>query len=265
MYKISEFAQMTGLAPSKIRFYEKNGLLKVRKDNSGYRYFTAKDAFRVNAFRVLLQYGFTVEMSIEMLDEKQSEVWFVENLKLQTEEIKKEIELCTCRLDRLNNVINLLEGGSDSKLEIIFMPDFLLVYASDGLDFSISKKNERTLSKFADLLSLTSYARIFKKEEFLNQKTKLHPSYAFAIQALKEEYLGDYDKNQVEYLSLGRCVRYLRKTNRKNSEKAHSFEELFDFLEKHNLVIRGDIMLLPTFLNLDDDERDFEILYIPIR
>ena len=71
MYRIKEFAAMTGLPPSKIRFYEKHGLLATRREENGYRVFSPEDAFRANAFRVLLQYGFTVEQAVAMLDAEQ--------------------------------------------------------------------------------------------------------------------------------------------------------------------------------------------------
>lgn len=81
MYRIKEFAAMTGLPPSKIRFYEKHGLLATRREENGYRVFSPEDAFRANAFRVLLQYGFTVEQAVAMLDAEQG-----------TEEFKRSLE-----------------------------------------------------------------------------------------------------------------------------------------------------------------------------
>ena len=81
-YKIGEFAAMTGMTPSKVRFYDKAGLFEsTLRDESGYRAFTPHDAFRANAFRVLLQYGFTVERAIAVLDERQGTVEFEESLK----------------------------------------------------------------------------------------------------------------------------------------------------------------------------------------
>ena len=58
MYRIREFSAMTGLSQSKIRFYEKRGFLLSHREENGYRVFTPEDAFRSNAFRMLLQHGF---------------------------------------------------------------------------------------------------------------------------------------------------------------------------------------------------------------
>ena len=86
-YKIGEFAAMTGMTPSKVRFYDKAGLFTSNRDERGYRAFTPHDAFRANAFRVLLQYGFTVEQAIEMLDAEQGCSEFEESLLGQREEL----------------------------------------------------------------------------------------------------------------------------------------------------------------------------------
>ena len=51
MYRMKEFSAMTGLPQSKIRFYEKHGLILSDRQENGYRVFTPEDAFKSNAFR----------------------------------------------------------------------------------------------------------------------------------------------------------------------------------------------------------------------
>ena len=52
--KIGEVANETGLSISNIRFYEKKGLLRPeRKEESGYRDYTAED---VNRLKMILLY-----------------------------------------------------------------------------------------------------------------------------------------------------------------------------------------------------------------
>ena len=98
MYRIKEFAAMTGLPPSKIRFYEKHGLLATRREENGYRVFSPEDAFRANAFRVLLQYGFTVEQAVAMLDAEQGTEEFKRSLEDQQAKLRREAYLLRYRL-----------------------------------------------------------------------------------------------------------------------------------------------------------------------
>lgn len=57
MYRMKEFSAMTGLPQSKIRFYEKHGLILSDRQENGYRVFTPEDAFKSNAFRVRCNTG----------------------------------------------------------------------------------------------------------------------------------------------------------------------------------------------------------------
>lgn len=264
MYKISDFAKMTGISQSKVRFYEKNGLLKVRKDTNNYRYFTRWDAFRVNAFRVLLRYGFTVEQAVKMLDERQSDEIFINSLEEKREELKLQIELINSSKEILDHVISYIKEDYDNKFEIVEKEDFINVLASNGTDFSISAENEELLAHCADLLSITSYARIISKDELINKNQIINPSYTFAIPKSKQVYLGEYDKSKTILLKLGKCIRYYRRSTREYSQKIESFNPLFDYLEKNNYQISRDILLFPSFLNLDGRGSDIEVLYIPI-
>ena len=49
------------------------------------------------------------------------------------------------------------------------------------------------------------------------------------------------------------------------ARKRKSFEPLFSFLEKNKFEIAGDVLLLPTYLNLDGCGNSIEILYVPIK
>ena len=131
-YYIREFSNMTGLPQSKIRYYEKIGLFKVKRMKNGYRWFSPEDAFRVNAFRCLLQYGFSIEEAVRMLDEKQQTEQFEQSLKRQRYTLTHEKQLLEYRLQALDEAIGLLnmEPGSDFSVQDV--PDKIYVYASNG-------------------------------------------------------------------------------------------------------------------------------------
>ncbi|HCX65478.1 MAG TPA: MerR family transcriptional regulator [Eubacteriaceae bacterium] len=265
MYKISEFANMTGLSKSKIRFYEKNGLLRVHKDDNGYRYFTPNDAFRVNSFRTLLKYGFTIEEAVEMLNQDHSGSFFLEALKQKQQEVEREIKLKESRLKHIHHVVDLLEKGIEKRFEVITMKDFLYVRASRGLDFHLSKENEELIAEFTDLLPISHCVRIINKEDLLESKKSIHPDYAIAIPEDQERLLNSYDKSKVEYLNLGKCIKYCRENTREESESLDSFKDLFVYMQANNYSIRGDVILFPTFLNLKGIGLDIETLFVPIK
>lgn len=263
-YKMNEFCKMVGFTKSKIRFYEKYGLFQEKRMENGYRYFTKEDAFRVNAFLVLQQYGFTVEKAIQMLDEAQAGEEFVGSLMERKAKLEREMELARYRAQRIDWALECIRDYKTERFIIEEESNYLYSNASNGLDFSPSIKNAKTLTKFYDLISVTRCARIITLEELLGDSPEVSPSYIIAIPEQEAHLLGEYDHSQVKRMELGRCLVYTRTKNRSESVKRESFRPILDYAAEHGLKFRGDILLVPTFLNLDEKHSDVETLLIPI-
>lgn len=264
-YKISEFAAMVGLPQSKIRFYEKYGLFHVKRNENGYRYYTPEDAFRVNAFRTLLLYGFTVECAIQMLNEQQSGDVFLHSLERQQTFLQHEVLLLNYRLKRLNDMISLIESEPCSSFHVTDTEDYLYVRASYGRDFSISVENHDLITQFADLLSITSYARIIPHLDFQNFEGSVNPSYISAIPLSEAHRLSDPHDPRIGRLKLGKCIRFQRYATRAQSVLKFTFADAFSYMEEHGYRLRDDLVIFPSFLNLDGKGQDVETIFIPVK
>ena len=263
-YYIREFACMTGLPQSKIRYYEKIGLFRVKRMKNGYRWFTPEDAFRVNAFRSLLRYGFSIEAAIRMLDEKQQTAQFEQSLKTQRKTLTKEKQLLEYRLQALDDALELLNLKPGLDFSIQDVPDKLYVYASRGRDFSVAAQVSETITLFVELLSISNYARIVDTAQFSNAEPEINPSYVSAIPASEEWRLGDYDPTHVHRLNLGKCLVYHRSLTREESVRKESFAPVLEWLTGHGYRMRGKMLILPAFLNLDGCGTDMETVILPV-
>ena len=97
--KIGEVASETGLSISNIRFYEKKGLLAPsRKEESGYRDYTAEDVNRLKTILLYRKMGLPIEtiylvfqgsVSLKVALERQTQ-----ELVKQKDEITASLELC---------------------------------------------------------------------------------------------------------------------------------------------------------------------------
>ena len=59
---ISELAKLTNVSTNKIRYYEKEGLLKAsRRSEGGYRLYDEEDVYRLCDIIILRDYGLTVK------------------------------------------------------------------------------------------------------------------------------------------------------------------------------------------------------------
>lgn len=264
MYSIKEFSAMTGLPQSKIRFYERQGLLSPQRGENGYRMFTPMDAFRSNAFRVLLQYGFSLEQASAMLDAEQSTEEFKQSLSIQKESLQREVDFIRYRLDKITSALELIEDENRNDFALLDVCDQLYTNASNGYDFSVSLENERTIKEFYNLLSITSCARIIKKDDFESKEETINPSYIITMPEYESYRLSEESLKQVKRLKLGKCIRLRRELTRTESVKRETFDELFAYMKDHGYRMRNDIILFPMFLNLDGEGSDIETLYVPI-
>ncbi|RDB68284.1 MerR family transcriptional regulator [Eggerthella sinensis] len=265
MYKIKEFAAMTGMPASKIRFYEKRGLFRGEREENGYRVFTPEDAFRSNAFRVLLQYGFTIDEAIEMIDAQQGTEAFRASLEEQRTKLQKEADLLRYRMAKLDSALGLIASGDEPDFTLMDAPDQLYVRASRGRDFSISVEHEREITEFYDLLSITSCARIIAKSDLENEQDTVNPDYINVMPVGEAHRLSHIDPAHVNRLCLGKCIRFRRRVTRAESVRKEAFADLMAYLDDHGYTLRGDIILFPTFLNLDGNGSDVETLFVPVR
>jgi len=278
-YTIGTFADMVGLPQSKVRFYERSGLLPVRKLENGYRYFLPEDAFRMNEFRVLRSYGFSVEDAIRLLEEKQSGVTFTQSLCTQREQLLLEQERLKNRIENIDRTLNLIATGDQllhqdirlmndieqgERFSIVDQIDILYVRASHGRDFSISTRNAQALNEFVHLLPKARYLRIIRQACFNDDSPVVDPDYIVGIHVTDRSLLQSSPMNQLELLRLGRCLCYIRRESRETSVLKETFDPVFTYLHEHGYRLRGDMLIVPTFLNLDGQGQDIELVYAPI-
>ena len=118
--KISEVANETGLSISNIRFYEKKGLLApARKEESGYRDYTAEEVSRLKTILLYRKMGLPIE-TIYLLF--QGSVTLVVALERQTEELQKQKEEITASLELCQKVLkdtNLENLNIDTYLDFV--------------------------------------------------------------------------------------------------------------------------------------------------
>lgn len=113
-YLIKEAAQLAGISPTTLRYYEKAGIIHVSKnDETGYRYFNPLDINIVMKIRILREYGFTLE-EIEELFRMDEAAGAVENLQRKVEEINFEIRRLECLRAKVEELSGLLTGRDDS-------------------------------------------------------------------------------------------------------------------------------------------------------
>jgi len=106
--KIGELAERTGLAPSKIRFYEAQGLIsQVKRQANGYREYPQQAAKVLEIIITAQAGGFSLDQIRHLLPLSGMEKWNKEELLATLKHKVAEIELLQKRLRQ--NKARLLE------------------------------------------------------------------------------------------------------------------------------------------------------------
>lgn len=262
---IKEFSAMTGLSQSSIRFYEKRGLLQSPREDNGYRDFSPEDAFRMNAFRKLLSYNFSIDEAINYIDSPQATDAFLTSLASRKDDIEEQIEILRRRVDTITNALGYIEQREgDNVFSLTNAPDCLYIQASVKRDFSVSMKRQETIAEFYGLLGASQCMRIIKSHLVESEARTVIPNYIIGVRQTDAHLLSRNARQHARLLPLGPCVYWRREITRSEGTKGSSYEPLRRYLREHNLKIAGDILTAPQFLNLDGKGTDVENIYVPI-
>lgn len=261
LYSIKEFATMTALSQSTVRFYQKNGVIKPEQLPNGYFVYTKHEAFRINAFKMLLSYGYSVVEAVRLLDCDYDRPDFIQSLKAKKDILKKELNRIQDRIEMIDSAEKIL-CGEFCKFEQITVPTYFVTKVSDQDNFRIAKHCKKEVAIMAEYLGLTHYVRLLSVKDLLPDSLYWKPSYGMAIS--EPDYAKVFSDNAENLIKFkgGPAVRYVRKINRKNSEKLSSYQELFDYMKSNSLEFRGDILLFPSFFRLDSECNDYESLIV---
>lgn len=117
MMKIGELASRTGLAASRIRFYEASGLISAQRQANGYRSYTEQTLQTLNIISCAQQAGFSLEEIRRLLPDANTEGWAHEQLLGSLQRKVGEIEAMQQRLAQNKAQLLSIIASIESKPE----------------------------------------------------------------------------------------------------------------------------------------------------
>ncbi|MCR5291066.1 MAG: MerR family transcriptional regulator [Treponema sp.] len=261
LYSIKEFSTMVALSPSAVRFYQKHGVITPAQQPNGYFLYTKHDAFRINAFRMLLSYGFSIQDSVSLLDANYQTDEFIDGMVEKERCLEIELVRTRYRLKMLRQARAMLQGEYTTFSFDTFESGYI-ARVSDEDNFLLAEECKDEVSRMAEFLGLTRYVRILYAADLRKDSEFWKPSYGMFISEKDAEIVFPCKKSNLLKVESGRVLKYIRRINRPNSEKSTSYQELFDYMENNKLDFRGDILLFPSFFNLDSAANDFETIIV---
>lgn len=167
-YTIHEIAELYGIGPDSLRYYERLGLIKPRRGENGYRLYGLGDIYRLTIIRDLRQLGFgtdqiqdylkelSLDHTITMLEEERALIQQRQRALREAERslIRRIRDLSACR--------TLLTG----EISLIYLPNRPCVRLNTDIsrdeefDFAIKKLHRMHNETIRDLGSQTMGAAL---------------------------------------------------------------------------------------------------------
>ena len=113
-YKISEISKLYGIGTDTVRYYEKVGILKPKRDVNGYRSYNLQDIYKLNVIRDLRELDFSTERIKEYLDFQSLD----NTLSLLHEEsalLNRQLEELSLRRSAMERRIEVLKVAAAAK------------------------------------------------------------------------------------------------------------------------------------------------------
>ncbi len=259
-FKIGEISKLYGIGVDSIRYYEEIGIIKPQRSESGYRYYSIHDIWRLNVIRDLRSIGFTMEQIREYLNHHtvSSSLSMLENEKEAIEKQMQHLQKLQKNVEhRLNNIHSALSLPPD---EIHFMkipprPCHRLPEGyeqEEEMDFLIKQLLNLNQNRLY-IIGSNQIGTIISLPSLLNKKTLSYQS-VFLIDEEGTDCIpgGDY-----------LCVTYHGNYN----QSAYWGQQLMEYAHAHHFTVSGNLLeILWIDIHTTSEESEYITqLQLPIK
>lgn len=261
-YKISEISKLYGIGPDSLRYYERLGILKPKRDKNQYRLYSLKDIYKLNLIRDLRSLNFSMTQIKEYLDHQTVDntlhILYEERefLKLQLQELKEKEAVINERINSLKYAQSLEPG----RITIKRLPRRLCVQETahitqdEEMDLLIQKllgKHEQKIHNFGD----QTIGAFLSKKDLLLGIPNVYQSVFFILDNESREY--DCELPAGDYLSY-----YYRGSYEHNAD---CLKKMMDYISAHHFTAVSDPFELFEIDNRDTMIEDEFLTEIQIR
>jgi len=254
-YKINEISKLYGIGKDSIRYYEKLGILKPRRDVNGYRLYNLKEMYKMNMIRDLRSLDFTMEQIKDYLD-NQCVSHTLEMLNQEKEYLQKEQKILKLREKRIHERIVDINQSLQVKTDKIVIKTIEERYCvqmnehitrDEEVDFLVKKLEQKHEEKIRDFGNQTIGA-FYDMEDVIWGDASVYESIFFVLEMKTKDY--DFILPKGKYLSY-----YFRGTYEQNQECC---EKVLKYAKENNLENDGKLFEFYHIDNRDTiDEREF--------
>ena len=235
-YNISDIARILGLTTSAIRYFEKENLISVEKDESGFRIYRIVDIFRLLSYKKYKNMGFSMKMVVKQFGGTENDRKIIQSrVARQKQEALKKSEYYKNLANYIGNHLNSIERIDDllDKYEFVMSPTMLFMSSSQCGWISRDPKEQEVVQKWVNSMPATHLSVILNMEDGRGLF-----GYSATLQAVHNLSLPI--KLQVEELPAASCLHTIVSTDDRFSEEPHIvFNKALEYAKKRGFEISG--------------------------
>lgn len=255
---------MIGVDCSKIRYYEKKGVCRHRREENGYRVFDELDAFRINEFIAINNRGYTIAESVRLL-QGESLSHIVSGLEDNAIELEKQC----IRLEEQRNyaketahVLRML-GEDRNRIWKVTLPTFYIHPASCKGSFDISQGNQEVRKHWLENTPFTRYVGFANIGE--EGKHACAMDYGFAVREDHFTQLCYPTDDTVFKFCFGECICFYVEEEASDLFRMQSYPHVESYLQEQQLKVTGEVLLFYFMIPVLEFGEDGGLVVLPVQ
>ncbi|MGN6712518.1 MerR family transcriptional regulator [Anaerocolumna jejuensis] len=236
-YKINEISKLYGIGVDSLRYYEKLGILKPKRDTNGYRLYSLKDIYKLNIIADLRRLDFSMKQIREYLEHQSIDNTLAllqeeeEYITEQVKQLKLRKQIIRDRMAALKKAVKI-EPDIYTVKTLTERPCVRLnehITRDEEMDFAVKKLHRKHEGKIRDFGNLAIGAAV-DMEDLQKGITGGYHNVFFILEPSAEQY--DFLIPDGQYLS---C--YYRGEYQKSTE---CINHMLSFAGEKGYTIRGN-------------------------
>lgn len=259
MYKIKEIAKLFNISSELLRYYERFGLIKPRREEKGYRYYNLEHIKLLTGILRFRKMNFTLAETKKLLYEANYDdcLKAYEDAKARTEfEIIKQQAI----LENVNYIINMWKNMEDSLYKIRKTTNEAVVrVAMVEEEHIVDAQFASAQKQMIDLLPVSFISPLINKDDHTIE-------FGYAIKVKDLNKLNGIMYDEYSIFDGQECLMTMVKTVGSDRLTIDSVAFIFDYLYEHGLKLKSDIWgyTLGSYLDENGIDVRVHILYFSV-
>lgn len=234
-YLINQIAKLYGIGTDSLRYYERLGIIKPKRTDSGYRVYSLNSLHQLNVIRDLRRLQFTMAQIKDYLEEQSidSTIDLLENEQEILAKEMNELQRIQQSIDHRLKTIDTYSDVEEGRIETIRLPKRHALQLSaeikrdEDVDFHVKRLHQRHESKLYELGNLT-FGAVLSLPDYEAKRYNVFQSVFILVE---EDITSDFELPEGEYLRLFYRGAYQQSTK--------LFDTLYAYCEEHQLLPIG--------------------------